>query len=175
MTKLARRWGRARYAAAAHYKAALRAFLARDFQQARREAQAAIDLLPEQAEYQAAYGFFLLQAPPKRDQATAEAAFARALGLNPYEMLANYGAGMLAYQSKDWARAGDYFLRALAAQPKRAETQYYLAMVQHRLGRNDQARRWMEAAAVAFAKAGDGRDEQCRAWQREFEKLLRLE
>ncbi len=175
MTKLAQRLGLPRYAADERYQAALRAFIARDLQTAKREAQFAIDLLPTHAEYQAAYGFFLLEDKANRDKAGAKAAFELALRLNPYEMLANYGSGMLAYQAKDWAAAGDYFLNALAAQPARAETQYYLAMVSHRLGQNDAALRWMAAARAAFAKIEDRRERHCRAWQREFEKLLRLE
>ena len=129
-------------------------------------------MLPNHAEYHAALGFYLLDS---KDRKRASDAFERALALNPYEMLANYGLGMIAYRAKNWRRAGDRFTRALAAQPDRAETQYYLAMVAHRLGDNVMAQRWMGAAAANFVQTEDSRERHCSAWQREFQKLLDLE
>ena len=172
MTTLAQRLGVARYDADGHYKAALLAFGGRDLARARAEIQMAIDLLPKHAEYHAAQGFFLLE---DKDGANAKEALERALALNAYEMMANYGLGMIAYRDKNWEKAHRYFLQALAAQPARAETQYYLAMVNHRLGQNAEALQLMEAAASAFAAAGDGRERHCGAWTREFNKLLAAE
>ena len=131
MTTLAQRLGVARYDADEHYKAALLAFGGRDLARARAEIQMAIDLLPKHAEYHAAQGFFLLE---DKDGANAKVALERALALNAYEMMANYGLGMIAYRDKNWEKAHRYFLQALAAQPARAETQYYLAMVQSSIG-----------------------------------------
>ena len=169
MSKLAQRLGLPRYQADAHYRAALRAFVERDLEKAKAMLQPALDLLPSHAEYHAVLGFFLLE---DKMQAAAMDAFERALALDPYDMLANYGRGMAAYRAKDWQAAESRFTDALAAQPQRAETLYYLAMVNHRLGRNAQALRWMSSAAAAFAKADDSRQSQCQAWTREFQKLL---
>ena len=69
-------------------------------------------------------------------------------------MLANYGQGLLAYRNKDWTLAAEYFTNALAAQPERAETQYYLAMICHRLGRNEDALEWMQSAAGLVPQSG---------------------
>ncbi len=169
---LASRLGIARYRADEHYRAGLAAFAARDPEAAIRELNAAVELLPKHAEYHAALGFLLLN--DKRRHEAAEA-FERALGLNRLEMLANYGHGMIAYREKNWQEARTYFETALAAQPNRAETQYYLAMAHHRLGDNQEALRWMGEAEEGFAKSGDRRGSQCGAWSREFNKLLQPE
>ena len=66
----------------------------------------AIELLPTQAEYHATLGYFLLE---DKDAIGAKGAFARALELHPYEMLANYGQGMIAYRNKDWQKAAACF------------------------------------------------------------------
>ena len=118
MTTLAQRLGVARYDADEHYKAALKAFGGRDLARARAEIQMAIDLLPKHAEYHAAQGFFLLE---DKDGANAKVALERALALNAYEMMANYGLGMIAYRDKNWEKAHRYFLQALGctAGPRR--------------------------------------------------------
>lgn len=168
MSSLVRRLGAARYRADERYYSALSAYAQRDLEAAMAEIDVSIELFPAQAEYHATLGFFLLEA---KDSIASKEAFARALALHPYEMLANYGLGMIAYRDKDWTNAGDYFTKALAAQPQRAETRYYLAMVNHRLGENAQAITWMTSAEELFAKAGDGRENHCRAWLREFARL----
>ena len=61
---------------------------------------------------------------------------------------------------------------ALAAQPTRPETQYYLGMVNHRLRNNEHALQWMREAQKGFAKTEDKRDRVCERWIREFEKLV---
>lgn len=172
MTKLAGRLGAARVAADEHYARALSAYEARRLQEAQGHIESAIELLPRHAEYQAMLGWIHMQ-----DDATglAQAAFDAALDANPYEMLANFGKGMLAYREKQWESAAGFFLDALAAQPERPEIQYYLALVRHRLGENARAEGWMRAAEANFAKANDERAESCQAWIREFVKLLRDE
>ena len=167
--KLAQRLGITRYEADEHYRAALHAFSARDFAKAKAEINLALELLPNHAEYHATLGFLLLDG---KDVPAATEAFERTLALNPYEMLANYGQGMIAYRAKDWTSASGYFMDAFAAQPSRAETQYYLAMVSHRLGKNGEAIHWMEEAAKQFSNAEDRRERHCLSWIREFEKLL---
>ena len=172
MSKLTQRLGLSRYQADERFAASLRAFQSRDLRTALNEIEAAIALLPAHAEYHSAQGLYLLEG---RKGKGAAQAFERALALHPYEMLANYGLGMLAYRRKDWRTAEGYFNKALAAQPARAETQYYLGMTAHRLGRNDEAWRWMDQAGASFAEMADNRESHCRAWQREFQKLLAIE
>ena len=168
MASLAQRLGISRYEADQRYRAGLAAFAARDQRTAIAELRAAIELLPNHAEYHAALGLLLLE---DKRKAAADAAFDEALRLNPYEALANYGKGMTAYRAKDWRAAEDLFFKALAAQPKRAETHYYIGMVKHRLGQNAEALDWMRSAAAGFAADNDKRESHCRAWMREFEKL----
>ena len=169
MTTLARRFGLARYQADERYRAALNAHGERDLKRAKVEIEASIALLPTHAEYHATLGYFFLE---DKDIAPAKEAFKRALELHPYEMLANYGQGMIAYRDKDWKRAAVCFSNALAAQPNRAETQYYLAMINHRLGQNAEALKWMKSAEALFLKADDRRERHCQAWVREFERLI---
>ncbi len=172
MTKLAGRLGASRVAADEHYAQSLSAYQARRLRDAQEHIESAIELLPHHAEYQAMLGWIHLQGDATP---VAQAAFDAALDANPYEMLANYGKGMLAYREKQWESAAGYFLDALAAQPERPETQFYLALVRHRQGENAHAERWMRAAKANFAKANDDRAERCQAWIREFEKLLKEE
>lgn len=169
MKTLARRFGAARYQADEHCRAALSAYRERDLETAKAEINSAIELLQTHAEYHATLGYFLLEG---KDFFAAREAFERALALRPYEMLANYGLGMLAYRDKDWKGAAARFTKSLAAQPERAETHYYLAMVNHRLGQNVEATRWMASAQERFAKAEDRRERHCQAWLREFERLV---
>ncbi|MCY3779126.1 MAG: tetratricopeptide repeat protein [Chloroflexi bacterium] len=169
MNKLAQRLGLTRYRADERYRAGLAAFVSRDLESAIRELQMAAELLPSHAEYHAALGFVLLDGKRQRE---ARESFKQALTLNRYEMLANYGRGIIAYRGKSWLEALNFFSAAYAAQPERAETEYYLGMINHRLGRNKEAVKWMEAAAAAFAKTGDRRESHCTAWLREFHKLL---
>ena len=169
MMKLAQRLGWTRYDADEHCKRAIQAYREGDFAQAQAQMRLAIKLLPSHAEYHAAQGFFFLQTG-SQDQAMD--AFERALSLNPYEMMANYGRGMIAWRQRNWEAAAAAFLDALAAQPTRAETQYYLALVKHRQGDNAAALQWMQAAQSGFVKAQDSRAGRCQAWMREFVKLL---
>lgn len=172
MARLAGRLGATRVAADEHYARSLRAYQAQRLQEAQGHIESAIELLPRHAEYQAMRGWIHLQ-----DDAigAAQAAFDAALDANPYEMLANYGKGTLAYREKRWESAAGFFLDAMAAQPERPEIQYYLALVRHRQGENAQAEGWMRAAMANFAKVNDDCAEKCQAWIREFLKLLRDE
>lgn len=169
MGKLAQGLGLSRYQADERYRAALHAHRERDLERAKAEVEFAIERLPTHAEYHATLGYFLLE---DKDQLRAQEAFTRALGLHPYEMLANYGRGMIAYRERDWEGAAACFTDALAANPTRAETQYYLAMVNHRLGHNREAAQWMQSAAELFAEAEDRRERHCHAWIREFSRLI---
>ncbi len=168
MSKLAQWLGIPRVRADEHYWEALRAFSQRDLAAAQAAISEALELLPGHAEYHAVQGFF---AQEDKSLQRAEACYQRALQLNAYEMLANYGRGMLAYRNREWQAAAEHFVNALAAQPQRPETLYFLAMTQHRLGKNDEAMRWMAAAAARFASSADHRERHCHSWLREFEKL----
>ena len=166
---LGRRLGLSRYRADDHYRRAIEAMQDKDRASALRSIDAALALLPSHAEYHAARGWILRAFG---DSSGAEAAFDSALALNPLDMLSNYAAGMRAYRAKNWARAETAFINCLAAQPGRPETLTYLALCRHRQHDNAKALEWMRAAQAAFAHADDKRQADCRAWIREFEKLL---
>ena len=168
MFKLAQRLGASRFEADEAYLGALAAFQRKDLKQALAQIESAIARHPGHAEYHAALAWFQLE---DDDRSLARAGFDRAMTINPYEMLANYGLGMLAYKDKDWDAAAGYFLNAMAAQPHRPETMYYLSLVRHRQGDNERALHWMQKAREEFAAADDKREKQCHAWIREFAKL----
>lgn len=169
MARLVQRLGLTRYDADQYYKQALAAYKKKNLEEALAKIDLAIQLLPTLAEYHASRGFFFLE-DGVNDKAGES--FDVALELNPYEMLANYGRGIIAYDNKNWEEAASYFLDALAAQPTRPETQFYLAMVNHRMRFNDHALQWMREAQQGFAKADDKRERVCERWIREFEKLV---
>lgn len=167
--KLLANLGVSRYEADEAYKQALAAFRQQNFEQALTHINEAVARHPRQAEYHAALGWFQLE---RGDQASARAGFDRARRINAYEMLANYGLGMLAYQDKRWQEAAGYFLDAIAAQPDRPETMYYLALVRHRQGDNERAMHWMRKAGAALSADDAERARQCQAWLREFAQLV---
>ena len=168
MIKLAQRLGASRFEADEFYWQALAAFQRQDYEEALALIDSAIQRHPSYAEYHATLGWF----HHERDATSqARSAFDHALTINPYEMLANYGLGILAYKDKDWEAAASYFLNAIAAQPNRPETLYYLSLVQHRQGENKRAIQWMQRAKEAFSSAGDNRERQCLSWIRQYEKL----
>lgn len=169
MLKLAQGLGASRFDADEAYLGALAAFQQKDLKIALSQIESAIARHPSHAEYHATRAWFQLESD---DPSRARAGFDRAVTINPYEMLANYGLGMLAYKDKDWEAAAGYLLNAMAAQPDRPETMYYLSLVRHRQGANERALHWMRKAHQAFAEADDKRQKQCRAWIREYVKLV---
>jgi Flp pilus assembly protein TadD len=136
MANLPARFGLSRYEADEHYKIAISFYQKHNLEQALLHLGHALALLPYNSEYLAAQGFFFLE-DGIADK--AEAAFDQALKMNAYELLANYGKGVLAYREKDWQKATMYFLNAWAAAPERAETLYYLALASHHSGDNRKA------------------------------------
>ena len=170
MIKLAQRLGASRFEADELYSQALAAFQREDYEEALALIDGAIQRHPSYAEYHATLGWFHYACGATLH---ARSAFDHALTINPYEMLANYGLGMLAYKDKDWEAAASYFLNAIAAQPNRPETLYYLSLVQHRLEDNKRAIQWMKSAREAFSSAGDNRERQCLSWIRQYEKLTK--
>ncbi|MCY4021082.1 MAG: tetratricopeptide repeat protein [Chloroflexi bacterium] len=168
MFKLAQRLGASRFEADEAYLGALAAYRRKDLKEALAQIESAIARHPSHAEYHATLAWFQLE---RGDASPAREGFERTITINPYEMLANYGLGVLAYKDKDWETAAGYFLNAMAAQPGRPETMYYLSLVRHRQGDNERALHWMQKAQQEFAAADDKREKQCHAWMREFAKL----
>jgi len=169
MAKLTQRLGLPRFEADEFYKQALAAFDKDDYDQAIDNLNKAIDLLPTNSEYFATRGYIYL-----RDgiDDKADADFERALKIHEFEMLAHYGRGILAYKDKNWEDAETAFSRALAVDPERPETLYYLALVYHRQRNNDKALALMQKAHELFEAAGDRRRTDARQWVREFEKQV---
>jgi tetratricopeptide (TPR) repeat protein len=169
MAKLTQRLGLPRFEADEHYKLALAAFDKNDYDQAIDHLSKAIDLLPSQPEYLAARGYVYLR-DGIRDK--AEADFEAALKRHEFEMLAHFGRGVLAYKDKNWEDAETAFSRALAVDPERGETLYYLALVYHRQKNNAKALELMLKAAERFEADNDRRRTDARKWAREIDKQL---
>jgi len=172
MARLAQRIGLTRYEADEHYREALAAYNKKDMDAAILAMEQAIELLPRNAEYYAARGFFYLE-----DGIIDEAAddFEHALALYPYETLAHYGRGVIAYQSKNWEEALAHFTDAYRADPNRPETLYYLGLVQHRRGENAKALPFMEKAQEFFTANNDRRRIDAGKWVRQIDKLQKDE
>lgn len=168
MARLVARFGITRYEADEFYRMALESYEKHDMEEAMNNINAAIETNPHRAEYYAARGFFRMQDghPPERIHPDLDDALSR----NPYEALANYSKGVIAYQAEDYITAREYFMQAWAALPERAETLYYLALIAHRLQENAQAIDWMQQALEKF-NTGDG-DRAARRRARQAEKWL---
>jgi tetratricopeptide (TPR) repeat protein len=176
MARLVQRLGLTRYEADEHYKKAL--LILKDVEKknstqtvddAILEITYAIDLLPTNAEYYAARGYFYLLDSMVRE---AHADFEEALKIYPYEMLAHYGLGVLAYRERDWDVALAHFQDAYYAIPERPETLYYLALTYHRKQQNAQALGFMTQAEALFEKAGNTKQKRhALSWVKEFDKL----
>lgn len=170
MAKLIQRLGLPRFEADEFYKLALAALDKNDYDQAIDNLNKAIDLLPTNSEYFAARGYVYLS-DGIRDKADAD--FEQALKIHDFEMLAHFGRGMMAYKDKNWEDAETGFSRALAVDPERPETLYYLALVHHRQKANAKALPLMQGAHERFEAAGDKRRTAARQWVREIEKQMK--
>jgi tetratricopeptide (TPR) repeat protein len=168
MARLNQRLGLTRYEADEYYKKALAAYEKRNLDEALINMNDAIQALPTNPEYYATRGFFFVEddVPDK-----AEADFEKALKIHPYEMLAHYGRGIIAFRNKKWDEALQHFLNAYYADPKRAETLYYLAIVYHRRGENANAVHVMRQAHELLEAAGDKRRSDALKWIRTLEKI----
>ncbi|GAB4519937.1 MAG: hypothetical protein OHK0046_29530 [Anaerolineae bacterium] len=167
MARIAQRLGLTRYEADEYYKQALDAYNKRKLDEAIIAMEQAILLLPKNSEYYAARGFFYLQDGIINK---AQEDFQQALKLYPYEVLAHYGRGMIAYNSRNWDEALAHFNDAYRAKPDRAETVYYLALVYHHKGMNLQAYPLMQQALALFEKTDDKRKADASRWLRTLEK-----
>lgn len=172
MTRLTQRLGLTRYEADEYYKIGIAAYAKRDFGHALINFSHAIEALPTYAEYYAARGLVRLD-----DGHDAEATedFEQALKLYPYEMLAHYGLGVVAYREKEWDQALAHFLNAFRSDQKRPETLYYLALVYQHRGEYANALQVMQQAQVALETAGDKRKSDAGKWVRTLEKLVAQE
>jgi tetratricopeptide (TPR) repeat protein len=176
MARLVARFGMTRYEADEHYRIALDFFQKNNLDQAILNMDAAIELLHNRAEYYAGRGFFRLE---DGDPTRAEPDFDKALEINPYEVLANFGKGVIAYNHKDYDKAIEFFMKAWAAHNERPETLYYIALSHHRKKDNNLAQYWMQQAVLHYQKLAE-KDREARKrlrnaekWVREFEKLIK--
>jgi tetratricopeptide (TPR) repeat protein len=170
MSFLAPLGGRNRYMADQHYTKALEAYQKRRLDDALTEVAESIRLFPQESEYHAAQGIFQLEVP---DEAAARASFERALQQHEGEAAANYGMGVIAFNSRDYTGALEHFSRARIVDPNRPETLYYMALSYHRQQDNVNAKALMDIAADLMDAKNDRRKLNARKWQREFEKLIR--
>jgi len=168
MARLTQRFGLTRYEADEYYKKALEAYRKNQLEEALVNMNEAIALLPNNAEYYAARGFFYLEDGVKEKARTD---FEQAVILYPYEMLAHFGRGIIAYGDKNWDEALAYFKDAQIADPNRPETLYYLALTHHRKGDHTMALPIMEQARANFEAADDRRKGDAARWVRELERL----
>ena len=175
MARLVARFGVSRYDADEHYRIALDFYQKKNLNDAILHMNSAIELFPNRSEYYAARGFFQLE-DGVMEKAGSD--FDLALSKNPYEVLANYGKGVIAYNAKEYEKALDYFMKAWAAENQRPETLYYLAMTYHRMKQNDKALNWMRQANAIYIAASEEdkeakrRQKNAERWISEFEKLL---
>ena len=172
MPRLIPRLGFTRFEADEHYQQALTHYAKRKVNDAILAMELAIELLPTNAEYYAARGFFYLEDGVDKK---AAADFEKALELYPYEMMAHYGRGIIAYKAKNWDEAQAHFTDAYRANPERPETLYYLALTHHHKGENAPALATMQKAQVLFEANGDKRKSQTGRWVKQLLKLVKQE
>ncbi|MCU0497105.1 MAG: tetratricopeptide repeat protein [Anaerolineae bacterium] len=168
MSRLTQQLGLTRVEADEHYQKALIAYEKRQFDEAIKQLTIAIQALPKHPEYYAARGLIYLE-DGVEDRARTD--FEHALKLFPYEMLAHYGLGMIAYRAKAWDEAQQHFTQAYYANPKRGETVYYLGMVHHRKGEHAVAAQVMKKAQELFEVSNDRRKGDAAKWIKTLEKL----
>ena len=167
MPRLNQRLGLTRYEADEAYKQALDFYKKGDLDNAEDQLGKAIDALPGNSEYYAARGLLFLE---DAEYEQAEADFVEALRLFPYEMLAHYGRGAIAYKQKKWDEALEHFTKAYHAKTDRPETLYYLALTHYQRGEYASAAERMFAANELFEKANDRRKADSGRWLKELAK-----
>jgi tetratricopeptide (TPR) repeat protein len=172
MSRLTQRLGLTRYEADEYYKTALQAYEKRQLEEAILAMEQAIILLPDESEYYATRGLFYLE-DSIHDKASAD--FEAALQRHPYEPLAHYGRGVIAYRTCNWDEALAHFSDAYRADPDRPETLYYLALVCHRKGQNARALALMQQAQTLFEQRDDRRRIDAGRWVKTLEKLAEQE
>lgn len=167
MARLTQRLGLTRFEADEFYKKALAAYQKRNMEDALLNMDSAIAAMPDNAEYYAARGLMYVE---DGVDDKAEQDFNAALQHFPYEMLAHYGRGMLAFNRKKWDEALEHFTAAYRMDQQRPETLYYLAIVYHRKNENENARKVMTLAITALDAANPNADALTGADQRALER-----
>lgn len=175
MARLVARLGVTRYEADEYYRIALASYEKKNLDEAVLNLNRAIEMYPRRAEYYAARGYFRLE-DGLPDDALPD--FEQALAINPYEILGNFGKGVIEYNRKSYETALVYFTNAWAADPERVETLYYLALVNHRQRNNILAKEYMTQVVDKYGKLAESdRDarkhmKNAEKWIREFDKLI---
>lgn len=167
MPRLDQRLGFTRYEADAAYKRALEAYRKGDYDAALDLLNAALDAQPGRSELLAARGLVYLE-DGEKDRARAD--FEAALKAFPYEMLAQYGLGAIAYREGQWEQALDHFTRALYIDQDRGETLYYLALTYYQLKNYPQAQALMQRALDQFEAANHKGKADAVRWLREISR-----
>lgn len=169
MPRLDQRLGFTRYEADDYYRRALDAYRKRNLDDAIELMDAAIDTLPNNAEYLAARGYFYFE-DGEEDKARAD--FEAALKRFKYEMLAHYGLGMIATRDKNWTGARAHFNAARLADPERIETAYALAVTLYHLREYPAALELMTPAAAQFEATNHEQKNDARKWLREITRAV---
>lgn len=169
MPRLDQRLGFTRYEADAAYRRALEAYRKGDFDAALDLLNAALDAQPGRSELLAARGLVYLEDGEKE---RARADFEAALKAFPYEMLAHYGLGALAYREGRWEQALDHFTQALYIDQARGETLYYLALTHYQLKNYPQAQALMQRALERLEAAHHKGKTDAARWLRELSRQM---
>ena len=169
MPSFNQRLGITRYEADEYYRRGLEAYRKGDFDAAIDAMNDAVEALPNKSEYYAARGLVHLE---DGEMVKARADFEESLRLFKYEMLANYGLGVVEYKAGNWEAALAHFLLAHYADQKRPETLYYLALTYFRQGDLVNATNHMVRANEVFEATNDKRKADAARWLREFSKNL---
>lgn len=164
MSLIVQRLKLTRYEADEYYKEALEAYNKKEYEEAILKMGRAIDALPNHAEYYAARGLMYYD-DGIDDKAKAD--FEKALKVYPYEMLAHYGLGMVAYRAGEYETAAKYFNDAYRLDTARPEILYAMALTYHKLDRDDYAGQIMRMAHDLFPEA-DARRKEAARWLRAF-------
>lgn len=168
MPRIDQRLGFTRFEADEYYKQALDSYRKGDYDMAIDAMKNAISALPNKAEYYAARGLMYLD-----DGVTQSALddFDQALRLYPYEMLAHYGKGMVAFKNQEWDEALQHFTTAYYVDTQRPETLYYLALSYYHKRDFASAANLMKLANDRFEALNDKRKADSQRWLRELAKM----
>jgi tetratricopeptide (TPR) repeat protein len=113
-------------------------------EEARTEFQRSIELQPDQTEAYVQLGFLDLDGGDLEQSANR---FQSALARAPQNAGALLGLGRIRFQRKDYSKALDFLLAALAADSSIREVHYYLGLTYARLGKSGESAEQMEIAS----------------------------
>jgi len=112
--------------------------------EARSEYEKSIQLKPVQTESYFQLGVMDLEAG---DLTSAQKRFTRVLEQDPHHAGALTGAGRVAFQQKEYAKAVEFLQSAVAASSSIREAHYYLGLTYARLGRKEDSDKELETAS----------------------------